>query len=204
MIKLIIFDFDGVIIDSTKANIQIANLILKKNGKPKLTKSQEIDANTLTTRDFFNKYSSDIGVEEVLKSVEPLLMKHYSRLKLNKNALPMLEFLNGRYKLAIATNRGKETFQILNRLKIKKYFDYVVTCADVRRPKPDPEAIINVLKHFKFKASAALYVGDTYFDSEAAQKADVASIIYKNKKAGGDYIINDLLDIKIIFNKLNK
>lgn len=205
MIKLIIFDFDGVIVDSTKFNIFFANKVLQHFSKKKLTKKQEIDAYTLTTKHFYNKYLSDVSKLKAIFYSQLLFTKSLSKFKPMSHLKKLLNSLKkSNYKLAIATNRADETFQILDKLKIRKYFDYILTADNITKPKPNPQVIQKVIKHFNVKPSETIYVGDTHVDSEAAKRAGVISIILINKKDGGDYKVKDLLEIIKVIKEVDK
>lgn len=205
MIKLIIFDFDGVIVDSTKFNIDFANKVLQHFGKPKLTKKNIKDAYTMTTKEFHAKYLPDICKVHSIMYSKWLFVRSLHKFKHMKHLKKLLNSLKKQgYKLAIATNRADETFVILDALKIKHYFDYILTADHIKHPKPSPDAIKKVMKHFKAKPSETVYVGDTFFDSKAAKRAGIVSIILKNKKDGGDYKVNDLLEIIKVIKKVDK
>ncbi len=201
MLHLIIFDLDGVVIDSVRINIIFTNKILKHFGKPRLTKRQEKDAYTLTSRQIFTKYLKEIGLLRVWAYTKFVRLKYLRSMRLSRHMLKLLKWVKPRYKVAMATNRGDETHYILRNLKISKYFDKVLTADHMKHPKPNPEALKKLMKHFNVKPHEALYIGDTSFDSRAAKRAHVVSIIYKNKKLG-DYHIRDIIQIKKIIREV--
>lgn len=204
MLKLIIFDFDGVIVDSTKHNISFANSILEHFGKLRLNKNNEKDAYTLTTKQFYKKYLKDINVIRAIWFGRKLFRKTLNEFKTAHGLKKTLSKLKKKYKLAIATNRADETYTILKNLNLIKYFDYVLTADHIDKPKPNPDAIKKVMNYFKAKPSETVYVGDTSFDSKAAKRAGVVSIIIKNKKDGGDYRINNFSNIIKVVNEVDK
>ncbi|MBS3112851.1 HAD-IA family hydrolase [Candidatus Woesearchaeota archaeon] len=201
MIKIVIFDFDGVIVNSTKHNIDFANQMLKHFGKPELSRGDEKDAYTMTSREFYNKYLYDVGIIRSLFFMKRLFKKTLNEFKATKHLNKLLKILKKKYKLAIVTNRAGETYEILEYLGLRDNFDLILTVEHIKKPKPSPEGIKKVLKYFTFKPSEAVYIGDTSFDSLAAKRAGVISIILKNRKDGGDYKIKDLFDIKGILEK---
>src|SRR3989344_1472357 len=201
MIKIVIFDFDGVIVNSTKHNIDFANQMLKHFGKPELSRGDEKDAYTMTSREFYNKYLYDVGIIKSLFFMKRLFKKTLNEFKATKHLNKLLKILKKKYKLAIVTNRAGETYEILEYLGLRDNFDLILTVEHIKKPKPSPEGIKKVLKYFTFKPSEAVYIGDTSFDSLAAKRAGVISIILKNRKDGGDYKIKDLFDIKGILEK---
>jgi pyrophosphatase PpaX len=55
-------------------------------------------------------------------------------------------------------------------------FDAVITADDVENPKPHPEPLIRALKSLGVSAEESLYVGDSFFDAQSAEKAGIGMI----------------------------
>ena len=123
MIKIVIFDFDGVIVNSTKHNIDFANQMLKHFGKPELSRGDEKDAYTMTSREFYNKYLYDVGIIRSLFFMKRLFKKTLNEFKATKHLNKLLKILKKKYKLAIVTNRAGETYEILEYLGLRDNFD---------------------------------------------------------------------------------
>jgi len=202
-IKIVIFDCDGVMFDTVKANTAYYNRILLHLGKPPLNPEQFAFVH-MHTADESLVYLSDnedefkaaqnyrriIGYDEFIKymEIEPYLK-------------PLLKWLKPKYKTAIATNRSDTMPRVLSEFNLKDDFDMVVTALDVENPKPYPDQLFKILNFFKINPDNALYVGDSKVDETAAKAAGVPLASYKNRSLSADFHITSLKEIKDILEK---
>jgi phosphoglycolate phosphatase-like HAD superfamily hydrolase len=77
-----------------------------------------------------------------------------------------------RAELALFTGRVRaETDYTLSRCRVREFFRQIVTVEDVKRPKPDAEGLLKILKGRD--PTASLYIGDNIDDALAARAAGV-------------------------------
>lgn len=204
-IELVVFDCDGVMFDTTNANMAYYNEILKHLGRPALTPEQFAYCHSHTADQSIEHLFDDARDIEKAQSYRKN-MSYVPFLKymvLEPFLKPLLEALRPKYKTAIATNRSNTMDQVLSEHRLEGYFDLVVSSIDVDRPKPYPDPLIKILEHFKIKAKCALYVGDSEIDQMAAKAADMPFVAYQNRSLSADFHIDSLkemaaiLDIKI-------
>jgi HAD superfamily hydrolase (TIGR01549 family) len=203
MIKNIIFDMDGVIIDSAKQITMFYADLMKLSGFPKPSKKLLIEAYKLTYRESLEKMlpvkNKEI-LEKVSKFGSEIYPKYEKYLKLTKNCKETLEELSKKFKLSIVTGRSDfSTIHVLEKFEIKKFFDTIVTYECYKKPKPDPEPILVALGKLNSKPEESIYVGDSDIDAIAAKAARVKAIIYSNKKVpNADFYIDSLNEIELI------
>jgi phosphoglycolate phosphatase-like HAD superfamily hydrolase len=89
----------------------------------------------------------------------------------------MLEILAARYRLAMATNRGKSANPLLKRFGIDQIFEAVSTIQVVEKPKPAPDLLIYCLRKTGIAAADSVYVGDMENDRIAAEAAGIPFIL---------------------------
>jgi len=195
--KVIIYDCDGVLIDSRRANQAFYNRILARFGLPELTPAQLDVVHVSTGRgavDFLFQGSPHLdGAQAYQLTInnDPFI----SLIRPEPHVREILEYLRPRYHTAIATNRGKSLPLVLKHLGLEDLFDLTVSCYDVSRPKPDPECLLKVLLHFRVEPRQALYIGDAALDQQVAAAAGVPFAAYKNPGLAADYHLEDHLDL---------
>ncbi len=179
MIKLIIFDIDGTIVDAYRAIEKSLNFMLKGLGYPKVSIAAVRKAVGHGDRNFMERFVRKKDVQESLKIYRPHHEKALLRYsKVIPGARKVLYGLKGKgYKLAIASNRPPKFSMILLRhLDLLKYFDAVACAKDKTEIKPKPFLIHRILKRLNVKKEEALYVGDMTVDVRAGRNAGVKVI----------------------------
>jgi phosphoglycolate phosphatase len=92
----------------------------------------------------------------------------------------LLARLRPAFKTAIATNRTDTMDRVLEEHELEEQFDLVVTALDVQHPKPHPEQLQVILKHFEIEPDRMIYIGDSVLDAQCAQAAQVPFIAFRN------------------------
>jgi HAD superfamily hydrolase (TIGR01509 family) len=201
-VKAIIFDCDGVMFDSSKANIAYYNAILDHFGKDPMTADQfeYVHMHTVfaalhylfdneTDRKAALSYSATMNYEEFIQYME-----------MEPDLISLLEWLRPEMKTAVATNRSTTIGRVLTDHNIDRYFDIVVSALDVKNPKPAPDMLIKITEHFNISPKQALYVGDSMLDEDAAIAAGVPLVAYKNTSLSAEYHIDGLMEVREILN----
>ncbi len=184
-VRVIIYDCDGVLCDSTKANLKFYNHILKEFGKPPINEGNQKLVNiaqTRTTKEVLEViFLGDPTLEEAQKfSRETNYDPFHKWMNLEPGIPEILEILQNKYILSIATNRGKSLVKVLTHFNLNRFFDYWVTSLDVNAPKPHPDYLLKIIRHFNIAKEEALYIGDSRVDRETSREAGVNFIAYKN------------------------
>jgi phosphoglycolate phosphatase len=196
-IKVVAFDCDGVMFDTTKANMAYYNEILQHLGRPGLTPDQFAFCHSHTVDQsisyLFNDVKSIREAQNYRKTMSYIPFLKY--MVVEPYLKPLLVQLRPRYKTAIATNRSNTMDRVLSEHGLEGYFDLVVSSSDVDRPKPYPDPLIKILEHFEIKADNALYVGDSELDEMAAKAAGVPFVAYQNKSLLANFHIQSLKEI---------
>lgn len=178
-VRLVIFDCDGVLFHSERANIAFYNAVLREIGEPPLAADAESAAHALASSDLYQKYFGDrpavlARVREASRTLDygPFypLMKPHDRLR------EILARLRARYRTAMATNRGKTAHGVLRHFSLDDLFDLAVGALDVERPKPHPDMLLRCLEHFDMVGDSAVYVGDQTIDAASARAAGLRFI----------------------------
>jgi phosphoglycolate phosphatase len=181
--KLFIFDLDGTLADAYRAIEKSLNFTLKKIGRPPVSYEKVKRKVGRGDRIFMETFFSQDEIEKALKIYRTHHKKSifiYSRLM--PYAKKMLHILKLKKKtIAIASNRPQRfTELIIKKLKIKKYFNGGIWCADrVGSIKPNPKILYAILKKLRIKKEEAIYIGDMAIDLETAKRARIDFIFIK-------------------------
>jgi pyrophosphatase PpaX len=205
VIKAILFDLDGVLIDSLKTHYLATNSAIKKMGK------------SITLKQFTEKYWGtyvEINIRRILglipeEKVKELVevyrknvnvfMKYTKIYPKVKEVLNILKERN--LKLGVVTSSLIDsTERLLKSIGIKEYFD-VVVCGDmVENPKPAPDGILKACEMLKVNPKETIYVGDNYHDIEAGRRAGskivaITTTLTKEELKDAHFVIDNLEEL---------
>lgn len=199
MLKCVIFDCDGVMFDSKQANIEYYNHLLDHFSRPPMD-SEEVD--------YVHMHNVDDSVSHIFRHYPNQLLQdvHRYRLKVGYNSflkfmnmetdlLDFLEQIQHRYHLAISTNRTNTMDLILEIFNLEQYFSKVMTASNAQRPKPAPDALLEILDHFNCAVEEAIYIGDSIIDQQHAQACGMKLIGFKNPALVADFHVDSFLEI---------
>ncbi|MCK5177467.1 MAG: HAD family phosphatase [Candidatus Aenigmarchaeota archaeon] len=185
MIQGILFDMDGVLVDTEPLHCRGVIEALKKYNV------------ILTEEKFYELWTRRGGgiadfVKEKNISADPNIIREEKRKiyrKLLEKELKMYDGvdktlcqLSEKYPLALVTaSRRKDADLILNMTQIKKYFNWTVTNDDVKHRKPDPEGFLLAGKKLNINPENLLVIEDAQKGIIAAHKAGMKSVAIPNK-----------------------
>jgi len=165
----ILFDMDGVLVDSLDAWWKALNNALL------MFKHQEI-----TRDEFMHTYwGHDLKANLKRLHLNPDVAQfcnitygsHLDFVKIYADTQATLQLLTS-YRKAVITNTPTDcALQILQKFDIEQYFDVVVTSDDVMKSKPDPEIVFKACELLGVDVKTVLLIGDTTSDVKAAQAA---------------------------------
>ena len=220
MIKAIIFDLDGVLVDTKQIHFKALNAALKNfkfkeismddhvkifDGLPTNEKLKILQKKRGLPKKYFSKIN-----QHKQKITVSILKKN---IKKNIKIIKMMKSLHEKYKIAVATNAVDSTLKIcLNKLGISKYIDFKLSNEDIVNPKPNPEIYLRIFIKFGIYPSEALIVEDSHYGREAAISSGAKLLPIKKieeldlKKIKLNLISKKITDIKNISwedNKMN-
>lgn len=191
----IIYDCDGVMIDSLAANRHFYNLILSSVNLPPITEEQEKFAFQATAlqalehmlpKKLHGKINGIIQNavnydQDVLPKIK--LMPHYREFITKAHNFHLLQ--------AIDTNRTDIGIQkVIDYFKLPPYFNPVISSTN-STPKPSPEGALKICRDWAVEPQKVLFVGDSMDDGLAAKGAGCIFAAFGGKGLDGDIQVND-------------
>jgi HAD superfamily hydrolase (TIGR01509 family) len=184
-VRGIIFDCDGVLFESRRANLAYYNAVLAQFDQPPVEDSDRERSHLCHTAASPEVFRQLLGPKRAVEALELAARLDYRQF------IPLMEPEPGMQQalcrlaeimpLAVATNRGVSMPAILEHFQLRQYFKVVVTSHDVPRPKPEPDMLHEASRRLEIDLSALLFVGDSELDQAAADAAGVAFAVYRGE-----------------------
>lgn len=190
----VLFDMDGVIVDSEGAWFYAFREILPKYGKKPLSKKEfsKIFGNPIEKDQ--KMFFPNLSIKEIEAEYNSHFRKWVRKVRLLPQSIATLKRLKAMgMKLGLISNATRDIVgSNVNRFGLKKYFDAVITMNDVKRRKPAPDMILKACRKLGISPKNAILVGDTKNDMTAGKKAGCVTVGYKIRE---HYKINNLYSI---------
>ncbi len=188
MIKAVILDMDGLMIDSEPLVSKSFELLIKEYGKEPI-----FEKNGLIHRVGLGKIAIDMikkkhGIKEKVDILRIRRREIYYEILKKEKIKPMpglvklLKLLRKKkFKIALASNSHlKNIVNILKTLKIAKYFQVIISGENVKRYKPYPDIYLEASKRLKVNPESCLVFEDSAFGVTAAKKAKMKVVAVPN------------------------
>ena len=178
----IIFDCDGVVIDSREANIAYYNFLRKFIGLPSLTPDQE---------DFVQAATVSQALDAIIPhALRPMLRDAGRQISYARDILPRITCFPGLretldlcrrlgLRTGMATNRTDGMEALLSQCGLHGCFDPIVLACDVPHPKPAPDGALLIASRWNEESSRLLFIGDSVSDKRAAEGAGIPFLAFQ-------------------------
>jgi len=180
--RAVIFDCDGVLFESRRANLAYYNDVLEYFGADTVSGDDHETSLLCHTAASPEVFASLLGKARVDAALAYAATLGYQRfipyLDPEPGIREVLEILARHLPLAVATNRGGSLTEILDHFGLAGYFTTLVTSRDVARPKPYPDMLLEAANRLGLPAEQLLFVGDSKLDREAAGAAGMPFVAY--------------------------
>ncbi len=208
MIKAVIFDMDGVIVDSEAIHKIAEQKVMKNHGV--YVEKKELMQFTGTTNEFVfstlrKKYNVKGSVEDLVKEKNKIIYEIMEKeIASPEGVIDLIKDLKkNNFKLAVASGSSRVFIKFcLEKLEVIKYFDAIVGAEDVVYCKPDPEVFLKAAKFIGTDPKHCLVIEDAKNGVNGAKSAGMKVIGYRNENSGDQDLSNADLIIES-FSELN-
>lgn len=190
MIKAIIFDIDGVLLDSFEANLRFFQNLMTASGYRAPTREEFPTLFHLSLMDVIKKFTGSQSEEEIMRvfklgesrEVEyPLEL-----LNMPDRAEETIKALSKDYSLGIVTSRIKNSVYEAPKLAVlKDHFKVAVSYEDTENHKPHPDPLLLAAEKLNIAPNECVYIGDVKNDIQAARGAGMKVVIFSKEDVEG-------------------
>lgn len=187
MIKAVIFDMDGVLIEAKDWHYESLNKALELFGftitrhehltsydglptKKKLEMLSMESSLPIELHGFINELKQQYTMDIIHAKCRPLFVHEYALSKLKSEG----------YKLAVASNSIRSTIEVMmQKSRLDTYLDVMLSADQVVRGKPDPEIYNKAIAHFGLRPDECLIVEDNENGIKAARASGAHVLVVR-------------------------
>jgi HAD superfamily hydrolase (TIGR01509 family) len=182
VIKAILWDNDGVLVDTEHLYFQATQQVMASAGV-ELTEQQYIDHFLVEGRGAWHLLEQRGADADHIARLRDERNELYGRLvqqepRAISGVAETLEALHGRYVMGVVTSSRRDHFDLIHEhTGLLQYFDFVLTASDYRRTKPSPDPYLAAVARSGVPADACIAIEDSERGLEAATLAGVRCIV---------------------------
>lgn len=180
MAKLIIVDLDGTLFDTKDVNYHAYRDALAFYGYDINYDYYCKFCNGRHYLDFLPQITTtnEIILTAIHKKKKKAYRKYLDKAILNKGLVDIIRLMKAEYKTAVVTTASKENCEdILEKFKLEKLFDLILTHDDISEVKPDPEGFLKAMRYFDATPEETIIFEDSEVGLLAAESS--AAYYYK-------------------------
>ena len=215
-IYTVLFDLDGTLIDTAPDLMDAHNHVMKKFGHQEKELS---DIKSLAGKGAWvmiqRSFRQEIKDEKLKKEMTKEFIDYYSQ-NIDRGSKPIngvIDFLKWaktkKISMAICTNKQERlAVDLLKKLKMYEYFEYVAGSDTFSFNKPDPRHLTDVVEIIGGDLKKTIMIGDSEVDAASAHNAKLPFILVKDgytekseKEIKHHALISDYVDFEKVIEK---
>jgi phosphoglycolate phosphatase len=219
----ILFDLDGTLVDTAPDLMKAHNFVMKKYGY-KTKSTNEIrnlvgkGASVLIGRSLWGSAKEEfakIDDKKIKAEMVKDFINYYGNNILNESTLitGIKDFLkwckNKNISMAVCTNKQEHlAIDLLKKIGIYNYFEYVAGSDTFDYCKPDPRHITSIIEILNGNIKKSLMIGDSETDANAAKSASIPMVLLENgyterntNEIYCNHLIKDFIGLEKIISK---
>ena len=215
-IYTILFDLDGTIVNTAPDLMAAHNHVMRKYGH---TEKRLEDIKSLAGRGAWvmmqRSFKEEIKDEKMKKEMTKEFIDFYSK-NIDRNSIPIdgsIDFFkwakSKNISMAVCTNKQEKlAVDLLKKLDIYKYFEYVAGSDTFSYNKPDPRHLTDVIEIIGGDLKKTMMIGDSEVDATSAHNANLPFVLVRDgytekteKEIKHDELITDFIGFEKIIQK---
>ena len=215
-IYTILFDLDGTIVNTAPDLMAAHNHVMKKYGH---TEKRLEDIKSLAGRGAWvmmqRSFKEEIKNEKMKKEMTKEFIDFYSK-NIDRNSIPIdgsIDFFkwakSKNISMAVCTNKQEKlAVDLLKKLDIYKYFEYVAGSDTFSYNKPDPRHLTDVVEIIGGDLKKTMMIGDSEVDATSAHNANLPFVLVREgytekteEEIKHDEVISDFIGFEKIIQK---
>ena len=178
--SLLVFDWDGTLIDSASAIASCIQEAAREMGLPVPDRERASHVIGLGLHDSLRHAVPTLEPQDYPQFIDSY-RRHFLNCEDSMQLFPGMRELLARLRdrghlLAIATGKSRRGLQRALELATLDEFFHATRCADETQPKPHPAMLLELLEELAIEPQGSLMIGDTSHDLEMARAAGVAAV----------------------------
>jgi HAD superfamily hydrolase (TIGR01509 family) len=185
-IAAVVFDLDGVLLDSEAAWVEVKREFTEENGG-RWKQSAELDMLGMSSTEWSRYMHDELGVpvapEQISSEVAGRLVEQYrQRLPLLPGAVEAVRSLARHWPLALATSSNRNVIDlVVDQADIADAFAATVSSEEVARGKPAPDVYLDAARQLEVDPGACVAIEDSSNGIRSADAAGMAVIAIPNR-----------------------
>jgi len=187
-IYTILFDLDGTIVDTAPDLMAAHNHVMRKFGHQE---KKLDDIKSLAGKGAWvmmqRAFRKEINDEKIKKEMTKEFLDYYGK-NIDKGSKPIqgvIDFLEwaklNKISMAVCTNKQERlAIDLLKKIKLFDYFDYIAGCDTFEFNKPDPRHLTDVVEIIGGDLKKTIMIGDSEVDSNSAYNAKIPFVLVEN------------------------
>jgi len=215
-IYTILFDLDGTIVNTAPDLMAAHNHVMRKYGH---TEKRLEDIKSLAGRGAWvmmqRSFKEEIKDEKMKKEMTKEFIDFYSK-NIDRNSIPIdgsIDFFkwakSKNISMAVCTNKQEKlAVDLLKKLDIYKYFEYVAGSDTFSYNKPDPRHLTDVVEIIGGDLKKTMMIGDSEVDATSAHNANLPFVLVRDgytekteEEIKHDELISDFIGFEKIIEK---
>ncbi len=205
MYQAVIFDMDGVIIDSEPIHFRMMSGYAEELGI-RITEEEWNVYTGMANREIFTSLKEKHGLQKTAEEMTTAYMKGYMDFIMSSADIEPIRGVDvlikhiheAGFPLALASSASLENITgVLRKFRLEKYFRVTVSGTEMARSKPAPDVYLCAAELLKTDPAQCIVIEDSTNGLKAAKAAGMKAIAYKNLSSGeqdlslGDIVIDD-------------